>query len=140
MHRAESILVAITAAITGLATTGANVQRGYAEQLAGLPGLIVKMGPDSATINNVTKVDRILRVMIESSAKADETTDTTFNQIRAEVYAALMAAPKFGLGYVIDTELVIDEEPEQKNHEIPIVKQVMLFDVFYRHSYASTEA
>jgi len=140
MHRAESVLVAITAAVTGLASTGVNVQRGYGEQLPGLPGLTVQMGGDDAKTNNIAQVDRSITVIIEASVKAQETTDTTLNQIRAEVYAAIMAAPNLGLWFVLDTELAIDEAPEQKNNEIPLVKQVMQYRVFYRHSYTTAEA
>lgn len=141
MHRAESILIAIEAAVTGLASTGASVLRGYGVQLPALPGLVVRMGADAQLQNfSAAQVARRLEVAVEINVEQAADSDSQLNQVRAEVYAALMAAPQLGLGFVSDTRHIVDDEPEQKDLAQPIVRQVMLFQVDYQHSYQSAES
>lgn len=141
MHRAESILAAVTAALTGLASTGGNVLRGYGVQLPGLPGLVVRMGADENIAGyGTTVVARRLEVQIEARVKQAADSDTLLNQVRAEVYAALMADPTLGLGFVIDTMHQLDGEPDEKDLAAPIVRQVLTYSVDYRHSYQSAES
>ncbi len=141
MHRAESILAAVTTAVSGLATTGANVLRGYGVQLPGLPGLVVKMGADESIAGfSVSIVARRLEVEIEARVKQAADSDTVLNQVRAEVYAALMADPRLGLAYVVDTVHQVDAAPDDKDLTAAVVRQVMTFSVDYRHSYQSAES
>lgn len=141
MHRAESIMQSITGSLAGLATTGANVQRGYGVQLPGLPGLTLRMGSDVPLRQYATdQIDRVIEVFVEVSVLQGAASDTQLNQIRAEVYAALMAAPQLGQAFVIDTRLVGDGEPDVKDLDRPVVKQELTYAVEYRHSYQSAEA
>lgn len=141
MHRAESILIAVEAALSGLVTTGANVLRGYGEQLPALPGLVVKMGSDENIGGySLAEVARRLDVLVEVRVKQAADSDSVLNQVRAEVYAALLADPVLGLGYVVDTRHLLDAAPDDKDLAAPIVRQVLAYQVDYRHSYQSAES
>jgi len=140
MHRAESILQALTTRLTGLATTGANVQRGWVDQLDAVPGLIVRMGQDGHERNVNMAIDRLLEVDIESVVRAGADADTRLNQIRAEVYAALQADRTLGLPWVLDLVLLVDSAPTQRDNAVPLVRQVQRYAIHYRHSPTSTES
>lgn len=112
--RAEAILTAIETAITGLTTTGSNVERGkvYGYQAAELPALSLYMGEDTPAAEYQTGlVDWELQIRIESmvsidaadnASLTDSTIETQLNLIRSEVHAAVMADHTLGLSYVID--------------------------------------
>lgn len=110
--RAESILATIETTLTGLTTTGSNVQRGqiYRHELAKLPAIAIFMGADDLAAEFQTGlIDWELTVKIESTVMLDSvytelgtTLETVLNLIREEVHAAIMADHTLGLAYVID--------------------------------------
>ncbi len=110
--KAEQILVAIKTAITGLTTTGANVQRGqvYGHEKISLPALTLNMGQDSVEFEQQTGlIDWQLEILIQSTAfvsaaytASESALDTLLNLIRGEVYLAVMADHTLGLSFVID--------------------------------------
>ena len=139
LAREEQILAAVTTAVTGLATTGANVFRGraYPLEAADLPGLLVYMGPDTPNQELMESfIDWQLGVAIEAYVQsATVTLDTTLAQIRKEVHAAIMATPALGLAFVIDTVPLLASEPEVEGEgSQPIGRRRLEFVVSYRSS------
>jgi hypothetical protein len=143
MHRAESIMQAITTNLTGLATTGANVHRGRVYSLAAVPALSISMGSDENLSGSRTwpYLTRRLQVIITAHVKTTTQLETQLNQIKTEVFAALNADISQGLAFVIDTELAIDEQPElDAEQDQPTARCDMQWTILYRHSNTSTEA
>jgi len=138
MHHAEAIMQAILALITGLTTTGNNVARGRPYPVETVPALTLMQGEDSLAngLQNMSFVDRILIVRIVCHVKTGTQFDTDLNQIRREVYVAIMANRNLNLpNIVIDTAPEGDDEPELSGDgEKNIGQQVMNFAVTYRHS------
>lgn len=142
-HRAETIMAALTTAVTGLTTTGTRVHRGRVDNVPTLPALSVFMGAERAEppVQSFSRVRRELDVHIEIHARGNQQLETTLNAIRAEVYAALMADVTQGLGFVITTEWRADDAPElSPEQDYPIARQVMTWAVIYQHSLTSAEA
>lgn len=142
-HRAESIMQAVTTAVTGLATTGANVTRGRAYPVAALPALSVFQAEESilGDIQSSTRVTRELIINIEIHVQATTQLETIINAIRAEVYAALMADRTQGLAYVIDTQWQDDSQPEiDGENETPVARVLMRWAITYQHSLTSAES
>ena len=142
MNRAESILNAVTGALTGLATTGVNVQRSRTFPSLALPALTVAMGSNDVQQDNefesdLDELSRQLQINITAHQRAGSSMETVFNQIAAEIYAALTADRSHGLGYVLDTRLQGDSEPDISS--APTVSQRMTWLVHYQHSNTSTE-
>lgn len=149
--RAEQILAAIKTACTGLTTTGANIQRGqvYPHDESALPALGVFMGADQVISELQTGlVDWELTVLIQSAVKAtaeyttlDSLVDQQLNQIRKEVHAAVMASPRLGLTFVIDTAADIAEAPRLESEgAYPYGFQTIGFTVTYRSSRSDISA
>ena len=149
--RAEDILETVLTLITGLTTTGANVQRGqvYAHEESKLPALSLSMGPDVP--ENELQTGQIywqLTIAIQSTVKisaayiANESAiETQLNLIRAEVHAALFADHTLGLSFVSDIapgpagEPVIDGAGD-----LPIASQLLTFGILYKTSRAALDA
>lgn len=109
-HKAEQIIVAVVAKLTGLASTGANVFRGRVYELpeTSLPALRIFQGTDRAAIDGGSSsfryLDSEISVRVEAVAKTSATQiDTLLNQIRKEVTVALQADVTQGLSFVMDT-------------------------------------
>ena len=137
MHRAELIMQEVLANITGLTTTGANVERSRVYKIDALPALTLEQGEDAVAdeSTNMAFIDRLLSIRIVAHAKAVSDFDQVLNTIREEVYIALMADRTQGLGFVIDTMPMGDDEPEfSADSEKPVGKQVINFAIHYRHS------
>ena len=141
-HRSEQILVAFKSAVTGLTTTGTNVERGRLYDLVNLPALVVEKGGDASVAEqNMSVVDRNLSVKVTAVIQAVSGLETELNKIAAEVYAALLADRTLGLGFVIDLNFSSDAPPViETGGETPIALMEMTYDIMYRHSYSSTEA
>ena len=142
-HRAETIMVAVETALTGLATTGTRVIRSRIRPVETAPSLSVEIGSDDVNpdISSYPRKARDLNIKIVSHVKDNETYDSDLNQIRAEVYAAMMADVTFGLDYVIDTDLIGDDEPEFTGEADQITgRQVMNYVVKYTHSWTDAGA
>lgn len=140
-HRAESIIGAMTTAVTGLVTTGNNVVRGQVYPLSTFPGLAVDMGPEIPVGDaNVAYQDQHVDINIVAYVQDNDGVDTVLNQIRSELYAAIMANRTLGLLYVIDIECLGRATPERTDQlEKKSAKQESTYRVYYRHSYADAE-
>lgn len=103
-HRAEQIMAAVQAAVTGLATTGQNVDRGVASEIAPdkLPALRVSMGDDPIVDPYSQQLlDSDLDLSIFGCALDSATNiETLLNLVRKEVNVALMANQTLGLAFV----------------------------------------
>lgn len=141
MHRAEEILEAVKAALTGLPTTGARVERDRVYPPEECPALSLVLGAEEPLndAENLVFQDSLLEfkvvVQIKSGSHSSE-----LNKIKAEVYGALMANRQQGLSYVHDTGWQGDSEPEPERGEIKTNRCEMRFAVAYRHSTISKEA
>ena len=149
--RAETITAAVTTLLTGLATTGANVQRGqvYPHEADKLPALSVFMGDDVIEMELQTAwLDWQLTILVETTVKVttDYTTyqslvDQQLNAIREEVHAALLANHTLGLAYVHDIEPISASRPRLSGEgDTPMASQVLTFNVKYRTSRADISA
>ncbi|WP_299077929.1 hypothetical protein [uncultured Paraglaciecola sp.] len=142
-NRAETIMAAIAPLLTGLTTTGANVQRSRAWPVDALPALTIQQGSNTVNEGEDEVFGAILRTLefsVISQIKGISLLETQLNQIAAEVYAALTADRKLGLAYVFDVRLVGDSEPElEAEQDEPTARQTMTWRVVYEHSETSTE-
>ena len=104
LHRAEQIIAAVKTLVTGLTTTGANVDRGRGEEVAAelTPALRVYMGADTIVEPWAQQLlDSDLEVVIEAKVHdAAANVETTLNQIRKEVNIALAADYTLALAFV----------------------------------------
>jgi hypothetical protein len=141
--RAESILSALSAVLSGLPKTGTNIQRGqiYAHEAGKLPAVALFMGDDVVIQEHQSdRLDWELQVIIESTVTiaAAYTTfesgiETELNQIRNEVHAAIMADHTQGLPYVIDTTPVSASRPVlQDDGTLPTGSQSLEFVIQYQ--------
>ena len=142
MHRAELILEAVKSILTGLATTGTNVERDRVFPPDMLPALSLNQGAEDPIPGreNMAFQDSALQVDIVIQIKSSSSS-SDLNQIKAEVYAAMMSDSSLGLGFVYDTQWAGDGPPEPSGDaEINTVRCTMRFGVAYRHSYTSKES
>lgn len=141
--RAEQILAAIEPLITGLAMTGQNVQRGQirSHEAEKLPALSLTMGQDVPANEYITGViDWELTVVIEATASVpaaytatESGLDGDLNQIRKEVYLAIMADHTLGLDFVIDIQPGPANEPILSGDgALPVGSQAHEFVITYR--------
>ena len=143
--RAEQIMVAVLAQITGLTTTGAAVHRGRVYALETVPALTIAQGADipvDARTGSSTFQDSELDVVITAHVKSSSTqVDTTLNLIRKEVHAALMDDVTQGLSFVFMTIPKGAAEPRLAgDSEKPTAAMDMAFTFRYRHSYTDASA
>lgn len=140
-HRAETILQTITTTLTGLTTTGANVTRARAYNLAALPALTIAKGADQVIEDWVMGgIGRKLQIEITAHAQATDNLETRLNQIATEVYAALTANTTQGLIYVYETELKSDNAPQIESElSQPTGQMSMTWEIEYEHHESSTE-
>ncbi len=132
-HKANQILVAIKAKLTGLASTGANVYQSRAYAIGALPAINIKLGSDSVqSIHNIQS-DNELLIVIEVFVKSDESLiDSTILQIRKEVQMALMADETLGLSFVLSTLPSAMSAPEISSEEQTIAYATLDFKIIYR--------
>ncbi len=111
-HRADGVASWVVTTLTGLTTTGTNIFRARAFDLADdkTPALAISMGPDTPIVGDagggVTNVGFIhseLQLAIDAKVATNATQiDTLLHTIRAEVDVALRAAYATRPSYVID--------------------------------------
>lgn len=143
MHRAETIMDQVVASVTGLATTGTRVVRARVRTVETAPALSVEMGGDDVAPDRSAwpRIERELNVQIIIHVKNNTEPDSDLNQIRAEVYAAMMADRTLGQTFVMDVDPIGDNEPEITGEgEKVTARQQMNFVVKYRHSWDNAEA
>lgn len=142
-HRAETILNAVTSTVTGLSTTGSNVERGRVWPVDPRPALSVFKGEDqvSEPEGQFYSVVRELQVSIAIHIHATGNPETALNQIAAEIFAALTVDRTLGLADVFDTYLIGDDAPEiDDSLDKPTARMVTNWRVVYEHSETSAEA
>lgn len=139
-HKAETILNNVESVLTGLTTTGTNVQRARAWPVSQVPALSIYMASDERDEDLTSGViKRVLNIDIVAYVRAVGNLETTLNQIKTEVFAAITADITLS-GAAINAELVIDERPViEAEQEEPTAIMVMSWRVQYRHSATSTE-
>lgn len=138
-HREEQILAQVTTLVTGLVTTGANVDRGRQEEIPTdkLPALRVAGGDD-------TIVDPWAQALVDSELDVsvfahvhDSATnvETKIIQIRKEVAIALLADYTLGLAFVLSIVEVGARKPLLAGDLAkPAAAREFLFKVRYRRS------
>lgn len=122
-HARESIRKAITTAVTGLTTTGANVFTNHAYPFADadLPNLSIYVAHEAETSGDDGEMGsyeiRILPFQIAVRAKANSTLDDTLDDSCAEVETAIQGAAAIKALVkeiqLISTEIELDNEGEK---------------------------
>lgn len=148
LHKAEQIMAAVVAALTGLTTTGGHVLRGRAKphEAANTPALSVFQGVDTPTgLSNSALMDSALLIHVDANVVASsEQVDTLLNQIRKEVTVKLRsyaAGNLLGLAFVLDIEELSTGEPElYGDGEKPAAALRMDWKITYRRSYTDPGA
>lgn len=137
--RAEQVVAAVQTLVTGLTTTGSNVDRGRGDDIPTdlMPAIRVAVGAD-------TPLDPYLPSLIDSelevfvTAHAHDTAaniETKLNQIRAEATLALLANRTLGLGFVHAIFEMGASRPELAGDLAkPAGRMEMKFKVRYRRS------
>ncbi len=140
MHKAETILNALAAVLTGLTTTGASVQRARAWPVSALPALTISKGDDRVTEDiNFGFIRREMLVNITAQVKATSNLETLLNTIAVEVYAAVMADITLS-GSATNIDLVEEVEPSiEAEQDEPTGSMIMQYLIHYRHSATSAE-
>ncbi len=116
-HRAEQIIAAVVTNVTGLTTTGANVNRGRTtpEDAVTSDWLDVFLGPDAPNDDNQnwTITDSELTVYIDINCKTSSSQiDTRLNLIRSEITVALWTDYQQGLSFVTEMREGPADEPQ----------------------------
>jgi len=146
-HRAQQILDAIVTTVTGLTTTGTNVDLDQVDPVgtSRLPHLSVDMGTDDkleGSDANMSYMDSVLSVGIVARVKNSTGLSAELNQIRKEVHIAMAADYQLGLpAFVIDTvyigSSVVDKSGELEKEA---ALQSFNYQVLYRHSLTDPSA
>jgi len=135
-HRAEQILAAVQAAVTGLATTGANVDRGRDAEIpeASTPALRVYMGGDDigdpwaqALLDSELEVGVMAKVFDSAT-----NVETLLNRIRKEVNVAIEADYTLGLSFV---QIVNELGASKPLISEALAKPAATIDFYYRVRY-----
>lgn len=136
-HVRRQIREAVATAVTGLATTGANVfqSRVYPAQSSELPALLIHTrSEDSApvTIHGPKALERTLQLVIEAAAKATADIDDVLDQICKEVEIAVETWSVAGLGGIAESiHLVSTEFQMSGDGEKPAGVATMTFELSY---------
>ena len=135
-HKAIQVLDAVVTLLTGLATTGANIKKSRAYAVQTTPAITVGLGAETVRQFLPAFIDRELNIEIDIHVKATETTlDNSIQQVRKEIFIALMADPKIGLDFVIEIEPVSTAEAViNSDSEYPTALVSETWRVIYRHS------
>lgn len=133
-HLRQRILEAVETAVTGLATTGANVFRSrlYTLQASNLPALRLSLGAEAvqpATIHAPMVQDRKLQVEINVVHQAIAELDDALNGILKEVEIAVAGMSLSGLAESITLQSV--ERPEFEAGSQPLGQTILTYEVNY---------
>ena len=134
--KAEQIMAAVLTVVTGLTTTGANVQRDRIVSSDVNYSLSVEQGEDVPVEElGGAFIDSLLNVSVVAFVKQTAAYSTRINLIRKEVYAAVMADRTLGLAFVKNVVSLGASNPEaEAGLEKPVVRMAINFQVLYRHS------
>lgn len=144
-HRAEEIMSAIESRLAALSEKGINALRGRSvpDDAGELPMVNVYQGRDIPVdkgVNNLALIDRELEVCIDAYVdSAPEQLDAAFNQIRRDVYVAMMADQNMTLPFVQTVMWKGDGAPEVPDPlaRPTVGRMAMTFAVRYRHSHSN---
>lgn len=142
-HRSESILEAVKARLTGLATTASRVERARVWPVEECPAISIERGDDlpTETGRRFSFQDRSIDVSVTAYVKSVGNYETLLHQVAAEVYESLFSDTTQGLAYVLDTHWLGDARPESSAEtETRTATMLMTYRITYRHSITSTEA
>ena len=139
-HKVATLIEAVADTLTGLATTGTNVEKSRGYAISATPAISVRLASVSpaneltnAFLDNSVDIETVFHV---SGAELD--LDNQVLQIDAEVYAALMADRTQG-GAVIDTDPELLSVDSTADQETPTAIGVRKWRFFLRHSITSAE-
>ena len=138
-HRAETIMQAVVATLTGLTTTGARVYRAraYALPKADDNALAIFQGPDVVQDDSTFhRIQSLLTVNIEAVAReATAQIDETLNLIRKEVMTAIGASTNLSLAFEIGALELQAEQPEiSDDGDRPMARMRIVLGIQYMHS------
>ena len=136
LHARRQIVIAVTQALTGLATTGANVHAGRAwpVETAATPCLLVyarREQSGSDTMGPSRKLRRELTLSVEGLVAESVDSDATLDAIAFEVETALAADPKLG-GLCLDLEISATDIAANAEADTRQGRIRLDFTVFYR--------
>ena len=133
-HVSEQIVAAAKTALTGLATTGANVfdSRVYPVQDSELPCLLIDQGnetSDIASMGSDRVTERSMELVVVAKVKQNTSYRTVINTIRKEVEVVLAANQGIGgAKYVQPKSCEIELAGEG---EKPVASATLTFEVPY---------
>lgn len=139
-HRAEQVMVAVSTRLEALSALSISAVRGRTVPDSGttLPQLNIYQGTEIPVEGAVTSafLDRELAVHVDVYANAaSDPLDTVMNDLRKEVYAALMIDDNLGLPFVQKFTWKQDAAPEDLGAVVPgMGRLAMTFAARYRHS------
>lgn len=140
-HVSKQLLDAVTAAVTGLPTTGANAVQSRTYSHSRAPALNVRLGERrtlGVVSNAAVNVEQDIHIDI-AVAGATETIDDQLLGIDAEIYRALMADPQLGLTCVFDVDPQGLSEPDIERAEQPKAVATSSWRYKLRHSLTDPE-
>jgi hypothetical protein len=136
-HVRRQIREAVAAAVTGLATTGANVfqSRVYPTQTSELPALLVytrSEDSEPSTIHSPKVLERTLQLVIAAVAKTITDLDDVLDGICKEVEIAVENWSVAGLGGIADSIYLVSTEVEMSGEgEKPAGIATMTYELSY---------
>lgn len=138
-HLRRQIREAVGTAVTGLATTGANVHQSriYPLEDADLPALLVYSTSDSAQATSFPAprmLERRVRLQVVAVAKVLDGLDDTLDQICKEVEIALAMPVAALAGLCKSISLVSTDIELQGTAEKPVGQAAMTYEVYYIHA------
>ena len=135
LSRFEKIMRETLKNLTGLDTTGENIERDTVYPPENMPFLALMQGADTKDDpSQINDVECTLDIQILVFLKGEKFT-TLLNKIRAEIYSALMKSGRLGLDYVDAIVWIDDEAPEVSGDaETLVVKGASNYQIKYTHS------
>lgn len=142
-HRSKEVLDAFVAALTGLSTTGDNVDLTRAYPWDKEAAITVRRGTDSVQqyLTN-TFIDREFEVVVTLHVRVSaDQIDIYLSQMAGESHVAIMADPTLGLSFVEDVDLIQEAEPAVSGEaETPTALMEQRWRVQYRHNISDPSA
>ena len=141
-HVSKQLLDAVTAAVTGLATTGDRVQQSRTYAHAAAPALNVRLGERrnlQVLSNSLVNAEQRIHIDIAVAGPAD-TLDDLLLQVEAELHQALQADYRLGLGFVLDCDPEGLSEPDLEQAEKPKAVATSSWRYTLRHSRTTLES
>ncbi len=133
--KTEQIMSSILTKVTGLSVTGSEVERDRDYPTDKDNSLSVEQGAEELAERTNAFIDNFLTVSIVAYVKKTTAYSTQLNQIRKEVYIAMMADRTQGLSFVFDTiPSGIGAVEVVNTMDKPAARMAIEFTIHYRHS------